>query len=104
MNPLVPLRAAPLSLCCSSPISPSELRGIDLVTLGATVRAMVLDELRRACGNAGTVSAPELEVLAQGRLFRRVLRVLGKAGEVRLLPNHRVRISSRSPTPPEGLA
>lgn len=73
-------------------------RTSDEALLGATIRALVLDEIRDACHPQGWTTTDLLVQRDVGRLVRVVVRELAKAGVVRLLPSGSVRLATNRET------
>jgi|GEM_PF-3401545 len=84
----------------ATPGAPSTLpkRVVDEAILGATVRTMVLNEIRDACHPNGWTTTELLVQRDVGRLVRVVVRELAKAGAVRLMPNGSVRLPTNGET------
>jgi len=78
----------------AAPGAPSTLpkRVVDEAILGATIKTMVLNEIRDACRPHGWTTTELLVQRDAGRLARVVVRELAKAGVVRLLPNGSIRM------------
>ena len=69
-------------------------RVVDEALLGTTVRTMVLNEVRHACGPRGCTTTRDLVYRDGGHLMRLVVRELAKTGVVRLMPDGSVRLST----------
>lgn len=86
----------------ATPGAPSTLpkRVVDEATLGATVRTLVLNEIRHACSRRGSTTTRDLVYRDGGHLMRTVVRELAKVGVVRLLPDGSVRLTTQPGSAP----
>jgi len=81
----------------ATPGAPSTLpkRVVDEAILGATVRTLVLNEVRHACGPHGWTTIRDLVQRDGGHLMRLVVRELAKASVVRLMPDGSLRLTTQ---------